>query len=182
MVDETSDVQQVITFLDDDPSLRYRQFADEMRKAFEVVLREKLDRIRDETQDDPLELYKVLIDLYNIKEFPETLQGIITTNYDDYIERAIEQVNSCPVDFGIRVEPSNDEGGSLQLLKLHGSFGWQATWPISRGYYGDATLWIPPGIQKAKNAYPFNVLWGLAREMMSCDVLRVIGCRLSPND
>ena len=44
------------------------------------------------------------------------------------------------------------------------------------------TLWIAPGIQKAKQAYPFNVLWGLAREMLSCDILRVIGCNLGAND
>ena len=43
-------------------------------------------------------------------------------------------------------------------------------------------MWIPPGIQKAKQAYPFNVLWGAARELLACDVLRVVGCRLGPND
>ena len=30
---KTADVEQVITFLDDAPSLRHRQFADEIRKA-----------------------------------------------------------------------------------------------------------------------------------------------------
>ena len=182
VIDETTDVEQVITFLDDAPSLRHREFADQIRKAFEQVLRAKLDQIRKETQEDPVELYRVLIDMYNVQQFPEILQGIITTNYDEYIEGAIEQVNNCPIDFGISVEPSSRDTESLRLLKLHGSFGWQDTWPISRANDGDATLWIPPGIQKAKNAYPFNVLWGLARETLSCDVLRVIGCRLSPND
>ena len=182
VIDETTDVEQVITFLDDAPSLRHRQFADEMRKAFEEILRDKLTQIREETQEDPVELYRVLIDMYNIDHLPETLQGIITTNYDEYIERAIEQVDDCPIDFGIRVEPSSHGTEGFRLLKLHGSFGWQDTWPISRAPDGDATLWIPPGIQKAKRAYPFNVLWGLAREMLACDVLRVIGCRLGPND
>ena len=182
VIDETTDFEHVITFLDDSPSLRHRQFAEGMRKAFEEVLRDKLRRIREETQGDPITLYKVLLDMYNINQFPETLQGIITTNYDEYIEGAIEQVYASPIDFGIRVEPSSEERDGFRLLKLHGSFGWRATWPISRGQDSDATLWIPPGIQKAKQAYPFNVLWGLAREMLSCDVLRVIGCRLGPND
>ena len=182
VIDETTDFEHVITFLDDSPSLRHRQFAEEMRKAFEEVLRDKLRRIREETQGDPITLYKVLLDMYNINQFPEALQGIITTNYDEYIEGAIEQVYTSPIDFGIRVEPSSEARDGLRLLKLHGSFGWRATWPISRGQDSDATLWIPPGIQKAKQAYPFNVLWGLAREMLSCDVLRVIGCRLGPND
>ena len=181
-IDETTDFEQIITFLDDAPSLRHRQFADEMRRVFEEVLRDKLGRIREETQEDPIGLYKVLVDMYNIDHFPEHLEGIITTNYDEYIEQAIEEVNDSAVDFGIRVEPSPQEPHGLRVLKLHGSFGWQDTWPISRGYEEFATLWIPPGIQKSKQAYPFNVLWGLAREMLSCDVLRVIGCRLSSND
>lgn len=43
-------------------------------------------------------------------------------------------------------------------------------------------LWIPPGIRKAKDRYPFNLVWGLAREVLDCDVLRVVGCRLGPSD
>ena len=181
-VDDTTDFEHLITFLDDVPSMQHREFAEEMRKAFEMVLREKLDLIREETLGDPIELYEVLLDLHNIHEFPEALQGIITLNYDEYIETAIEHVGDWAVDFGIRVEPSPQQSESLRLLKLHGSFGWQDTWPISRGDTSDATLWIPPGIQKAKQAYPFNVLWGSAREMLACDVLRVVGCRLGPND
>ena len=181
-VDEKTDIEHLITFLDDIPSLQHREFAEEMRKAFERALREKLRIIREETQDDPIQLYEVLLDAYNVDQFPEVLQGIITINYDEYIESAIERVCDCPVDFGIRVEPSSQQTYRPRLLKLHGSFGWQDTWPISKGDNGDATLWIPPGIQKAKQAYPFNVLWGSAREMLACDILRVVGCRLGPND
>ncbi len=182
IIDETTDVEHVITFLEDAPSLRHRQFANEIKKAFQVVLRDKLARIRNETQEDPVELYKVLIDMYNIAHFPEVLEGIITTNYDEFIETAIEQVSDFPIDFGINVEPSSPKTGGIRLLKLHGSFGWQDTWPVSRRHDGNNTLWLPPGIQKPKHAYPFNVLWGLAREMLSCDVLRVVGCRLAAND
>ncbi len=182
VIDETTDFEQVITFLGEAPSEIHRRFANEMKSAFEAVLRSQLQRIRTEIKDDPIELYKVLIDLYNIEEFPEKLEGIITINYDEYIEKAIEQVSTCSIDFGFRVQPSNPNTLKLRLLKLHGSFGWQDTWPTARGCDGNSTLWIPPGIQKAKQAYPFNVLWGLAREMLSCNVLRIIGCRLGPND
>ena len=182
VIDDSTDFEHVITFLDDAPSLRHRQFADEMRKAFENVLRDRLDRIRQETQGDAVGLYRVLLDMYNIRRCPESLKGIITINYDDYMEDAIEQVCETPVDFGIRVDPVLGDGDGVKLLKLHGSFGWRDTLPISRGANGDATLWIPPGIHKAKQAYPFNVLWGLARELLSCDVLRVVGCRLGAND
>ena len=182
VIDDTTDFEHIITFLADAPSLRHREFAEAMRKAFEEVLRNRLNLIGEETQGDAIKLYKVLIDMYSIQQFREVLQGIITTNYDEYIEDAIGQVGQYPVDYGVRVEPSLHQAEGIRLLKLHGSFGWQNTLPITRGQTGDATLWIPPGITKAKQAYPFNVLWGLAREMLSCDVLRIIGCRLGAND
>ena len=182
VIDDTTDFEHIITFLADAPSSRHRQFAEEMKKAFEEVLRSRLRRIREENQGDEIELYKVLIDIYNIEDCPERLQGIITTNYDEYIEDAIEQVSGCPVDFGVRIEPLCENHEGVRVLKLHGSFGWQDTLPIIRENNGNSTLWIPPGINKAKQAYPFNVLWGLAREMLACDILRVIGCRLGAND
>ena len=180
--DGDTDIEHLITFLDDIPSRQHREFAEGMRKAFEQALRDELKTIREETKDDPIELYEVLLDAHNVEQFPEVLQGIITINYDEYIETAIERVHDCPADFGIRVEPSSEQMEGPRLLKLHGSFGWRDTWPISRGNNDGATLWIPPGIQKAKQAYPFNVLWGSAREMLACDILRVVGCRLGPND
>ena len=182
VIDDTTDFEHIITFLDDAPSLRHREFAQAMRKAFEEVLRNRLRLISEETQGDAIRLYKVLLDIYRIPGQPEVLQGLITTNYDEYLEDAIEQAGKFSIDFGVQIEPLPQRAEVIRLLKLHGSFGWQDTLPISRGQTGDTTLWIPPGINKAKQAYPFNALWGLAREMLSCDVLRVIGCRLGAND
>lgn len=182
VIDPSVDFEQIITFLSNAPSSRHRKFAEEMRVAFEKLLRRRLDLIREETQGDVFRLYKVLIDMHNIEQSPEVLQGIITTNYDEYIESAVKELGQDPVDFGVRVEPSCDSAGSIRLLKLHGSLGWQDTLPVARGQAGDDTLWIPPGIEKSKQSYPFNVIWGLAREILSCDVLRVIGCQLGTND
>ena len=182
VIDPSVDIEHIITFLSNAPSSRHRKFAGAMRGAFEQVLRDRLDLIREETQGDVFRLYKVLIDMHNIDQCPEVLQGIITTNYDEYIESAVEELGQDPVDFGVSVEPSSDKAGGIRLLKLHGSFGWQDTLPVAREQAGDATLWIPPGIDKSKQSYPFNVIWGLAREMLSCDVLRVIGCQLGTND
>ena len=181
-IDGSTDIEHIVSFLDDAPSSSHRRFAEEMRGAFEKVLREKLDRIDSEIGDDAIRLYRVLVDMHNLEDFPEALHGIITTNYDEYMERAIEQVNGVPADFGIQVEPAADEKSPIQLLKLHGSFGWQDSWPIRLSPGNQNPLWIPPGINKATQAYPFNLLWGLAREMLSCDLLRIIGCRLVPND
>ena len=182
VIDDTTDYEHIITFLADAPSLLHREFAEAMRKAFEEVLRSRLNLIGKETQGDATKLYKVLLDMHSIQHFLEDLQGIITTNYDEYIEDAISQLGQHSVDFGIRVEPPGEQSEEIRLLKLHGSFGWRDTWPVGRWQDGEDTLWIPPGVNKAKQIYPFNVLWGLARQMLSCDVLRVIGCRLAAND
>lgn len=181
-LDESTDFEHLCTFLEEAPSVVHRQFGQDMKRTFEKVLRSQLSLIREETENDPVELYAVLLDMHTIKDCPESLQGILTTNYDEYIETAMETLVGLPVDFGVRVLPSPPQAKGIRLLKLHGSFGWRQTWPITRVENSDRTVWIPPGIQKAKTEYPFSVLWGLAREMLSCDVLRVVGCRLGPND
>ena len=182
VIDETTDVEQVITFLEDAPSARHRELAATMKTAFESVLRRELDLIANEAGSDATRLYKVLIDVHNIQACPETLHGIITTNYDEYLEAAIEEVSGRNVDFGIQVEPSRLQLVDYPLLKLHGSFGWEDRWPITLNSHTDRTLWIPPGINKAKQSYPFNTLWGLARELLACDILRIVGFSLGSND
>ena len=181
VVNKATDFEHIMTFLEESPSRPHRKLANDMREAFEEVLREKLDSIHTEIGTSPVELYEVLLDMYDVEGFPEVLRGILTTNYDGYIEEAIRRRCTGPVNFGFNMTRAGAASDDAPLLKLHGSFGWGDTWPIS--FDGeDATLWIPPGIQKAKQGYPFSVIWGLARDLLSCDILRVIGCRLSSND
>ena len=181
VLDDNTDFEHIITFLEDAPSQPHREFAQKLRRAFEKVLREKLDRIEEETRGDAVFLFRVLIDMYCIRDFPEDLQGIITTNYDDLIEKAIHQLG-YRTDYGIHINPSTEDSRHILLLKLHGSFGWRDSFPVTLKRKRGPTLWIPPGINKAKQAYPFNLLWGLARELLSCDVLRIVGCSLRAND
>lgn len=184
VVDENSDYEHIITFLDQSVSAKHRAFAEDLRTVFERVLRHKLGSIEDELGESPIGLYEALLDMYEVpdfkKEFKEELGGVLTINYDDYIEQAVASFSKT-VDFGVRIQSRSSGPDSMRVLKLHGSFGWQHAWPISP--VSDGTpLWIPPGIQKAKDQYPFNVLWGLAREMLDCDVLRIVGCKLGSND
>ena len=180
IIGDDADFEHVITFFDESPSALHRDFADELRRIFEKVLSEQLTHIERELGTDRVALYSALLDMYNIDGFDERLQGILTLNYDEYIEAAAEAVGEH-VDFGIAADDGTDN--RLSLLKLHGSFGWQDVWPIrQRSNSEHRPLWIPPGIRKAKDRYPFNLLWGLAREMLNCDILRIVGCRLGPND
>ena len=183
LVYDESDVEHMITFLDESPSALHRQFAEDLRRAFFAVLRERLAELSTSLGSHRFFLYSTLLDMYLIDGFPESLGGILTINYDDYVENAARAVYGHPVDYGVSVDNLKTRKTCFRLLKLHGSFNWRDTWPIEeQGRRSAFPLWIPPGIQKLKDRYPFGVLWGLARELLECDILRIIGCRLSGND
>jgi len=175
------DFEHIITFLDESPSALHRKFAAELRTIFEDVLRGRINKIKGELGRVPDDLYFLLLDMYSIHNFPESLAGFLTLNYDTFLEAAIERSATHYCDPGVPISRVQDSRRALRTLKLHGSFEWQETWPITAGH-GESTLWIPPGIEKAKQRYPFNLLWGLARELLDCDIVRVVGCRLAAND
>ena len=180
--DEDTEFEHIITFLDESPSERHRNFAGRLREAFQSVLRRQLDAIEREV-GNRLTLYSALLDMHRIEGFGEELKAILTTNYDNFAETAARKGHNMAIDFGIQMEDQDcEEKEVLRLLKLHGSFSWHDEWPVREASAPPKTLWIPPGIQKSKGRYPFNVLWGLAREALDCDVLRIVGCRLSGSD
>ena len=189
LVDEHTDYEHIITFLDESPSAIHRTFAHQLRVTFEKVLRQRLAHAENELGKDRFRLYAALLDMYNVDNCPEQLAGIITINYDNYIEEAANAASQTPIDYGVPVNARPPQGQALRLLKLHGSFNWRDVWPIQKldpsadpNFDAFDTLWIPPGIQKDKARYPFNTLWGNARELLDCDLLRIIGCRLSASD
>ena len=185
-VDPESDVEQVITFLEDSNSPEHHRLAEQLRIGFRKSLSNRLSEIEEELDFVPAELYAVLIDLHLIPEHREHLTGIITLNYDNLIEHAICSLHGMAIDFGIHIgKPVKNPDNSVLLIKLHGSFDWFSEWPITISEDAESVidpLWIPPGIQKAKGTYPFNLLWGKAHELLECDVFRVVGCNLSAND
>ena len=184
----STDIEQLITFFDESPASIHRRFAEALRSIFECVLRDKFQDIERELGMARSSLYYALLDLYNVNGFNETLSGILTLNYDDYIELALQQIfyesEECNLESVDNFGLGRVNGWSF--LKLHGSFAWSDTWPISARSIteepGTRPLWIPPGIRKQKERYPFNLVWGKARDVLDCDVLRVIGCSLVPGD
>ena len=185
-IDPKSDVEQVITFLEDSKSPEHHRLAEQLRNGFRKSLSNRLNEIEEELNFVPAELYAVLIDLHLIPEHKEKLTGIITLNYDNLIEHAICSLHGMAVDYGIHVgETVKNPDKSILLIKLHGSFDWSSEWPITISEDVESVidpLWIPPGIQKAKGTYPFNLLWGKAHELLECDIFRIVGCNLSAND
>ena len=186
VIDAETDVEHVITFLEESASWTHRMVAGQLRKVFRSVLQRRLNKIKKDLNLEAAELYATLIDLHKIPEFMEELSGILTLNYDNLLESAICDLHKMRVDFGIRIaNPLQSRRQALKVLKLHGSFDWIDEWPIGREESldgGRMPLWMPPGIQKAKANYPFGVLWGMARELLECDILRIVGCKLSEND
>ena len=129
--------------------------------------------------------------MYEIKGINEKIGGIITLNYEDLIEKAIFNVKGR-IDYAInfrnnskQFKQNNINNKTIPLLKLHGSFNWKNEFPVclvDKIKREDDVLWIPPGVEKNKNNYPFSLIWGKAKEMLDCDILRVVGCSLNRND
>ena len=175
--------EPVVTFLEASPSSLHQLFATRLRKIFAQVLRSRLAAAENELGDDRFSLYAALLDMYQLPGCPEHLQGFLTLNYDNFLDSAAQSIADRPIDFGIALRPPPEptEKRPLPLIKLHGSFDWKGTWPVTRSN-GKSGLWIPPGINKNKQNYPFTRLWGAARDLLDCQVLRIVGCQLSSTD
>ena len=176
------DIEQLITFLEDSPATEYREFADDLRDVFSNVLRSRLEEVENEPGSSRSRLYAALVDMHEVAGNEERLQGFLTLNYDVFLERAIVRELGREVDYGIAPSNHGETSRHVTVLKMHGSFGWSRNWPIETNLRHSTGVWIPPGIKKPKNDYPFNVIWGRARELLDCDILRIIGCNLGPND
>ncbi len=96
IVGEEADFEHLITFFDESPSAVHRAFADGMREVFEDVLDARLQQIELEYGRSRTSLYAALFDMYNVKGIDETLHGVLTLNYDDYIEVAAAEIHDSP--------------------------------------------------------------------------------------
>jgi hypothetical protein len=132
-------------------------------------------------------LYSVLFDFHSIGDLNEKITGVLSLNYEDLLEQTLLWHLSTNINYYIARKTRRNANREIPVVKLHGSFSWKNRRPIfvdvSRKINSDDALWIPPGVDKKRENYPFNVLWGKAFELlMECDVLRVIGCSLNRND
>ena len=181
-VAQDMDYEHLITFFEQSPSALHRSFAVDLRDVFEAVLTKRFKQVHEEQGATPDALYLGLLDFHSVDGQSEVLQGFLTLNYDQYLEHAIARSPIHSLDPGISVVSQPGDGQPIRVLKLHGWFEWTDGWPISSPKDLGETVWIPPGIRKVKERYPFNLLWGLARELLDCDILRIIGCNLGAND
>ncbi len=194
----TIDIEQIITLYEHDVDKKHHIAATRLRELFRNELTSRIVQVICGQSNDAgcifhSGLLAALIDMHEIKPWDEELCGIITTNYDDLIERALQNVNGG-FDYTFELVNKTAEyctGTGKPLIKLHGSFNWIGEYPIeldkpaNSGYAGlnsDYIIWAPPGAVKNKTDYPFSAVWNRARELLNCDILRIIGCSLSRND
>lgn len=187
---EGIDIEHYISLLESLHHHQYENVAETLRSLFCEVVQTGL--MEDGVQIRPL-LEMALIQMHGAISDIEEFRGIISLNYDSLLDRAINEVRTG-INYHIKCECVHGSANyNLNkelppLIKLHGSFNWRKGFPNIRIdeqasiKYKSEMLWIPPSIGKIKDTYPFNSLWGKAFEMLDCDILRVVGCKLNQND
>ena len=123
-------------------------------------------------------LHKALLELHQHEKIKnqEELTGLISLNYDSVLDEAYKATYKISPNYCL--SSIKDEG--VPLLKLHGSFNWDSI--KIRGRKRMVQI-IPLGANKNYLHVPYNFIWNRALDILiDCDILRVIGCSLSPND
>ena len=187
LVKEDLDVEHLITLYESTGISEHENIAKKLKSLFWKEIRDRISKLGPNYQP---RLLAALIDMHEISELNERLHGILTLNYEGLIEKAIQLVRPGAINYGLTIISkvrSPKTGHPVPLIKLHGSFNWKNEFPIALRSEGsirsaENVLWIPPGVEKKRERYPFNILWGKARELLDCDILRIVGCSLNRND
>ena len=187
LADENSDVEHLLTLYESTGISEHDTIAKKLKELFMREIQERVGKLGKEYTP---RLLSALIDMHNVPALNEELKGIITLNYEELLERAFQDVKGG-INYSISMNCLHDHltfGKDVEpILKLYGSFNWKNEFPISltdedKIKRPEEVLWIPPGVEKRRERYPFSILWGRAREILDCDILRVIGCSLNRND
>ncbi|MFA6979349.1 MAG: SIR2 family protein [Ignavibacteriaceae bacterium] len=193
LMDPSVDIEHLISILDTNyhykSTQKIREYYHDAIISLSRDVLENIEKPISNRNEKPVfdpNLYSILIDSHSIKDIREKVICLLTLNYEDILEKALKAHLNIDADYLIEKSTKNSKK-RIPVLKLHGSFNWKNTRPIKVKKAHEMTsgeaLWIPPGIDKKKETYPFNVLWGKAFEyLMECNTLRVVGCSLSRND
>lgn len=182
---EGIDAEHLITLYEASGTKKHNEVAKQLKKLFREEIEERIGEL--DQMFSPT-LFASLIDMHSIDGLHEELVAILTINYEDLIERAMQQVKGG-VNYLIKTVNRHSSycvgEDCIPVLKLHGSFNWKNEYPVAIEKDiedEEDVLWIPPGVVKRREYYPFSLIWGRAKELLDCDILRIIGCSLSRND
>lgn len=178
------DVEHLITLYEASGTLKGNEIARKLKELFREQIQRKINNLS--TSFVPA-LLSALIDMHNISGLNEDLVVALTINYEDFIERAMQHITGG-INYSIKINNHTSfiiNEKTIPVLKLHGSFNWRNDYPIvvdDNIAKEEDILWIPPGVNKRREFYPLDMIWGKAKELLDCDILRVIGCSLNRND
>jgi hypothetical protein len=186
-----ANIEHLISLYESVGTEKHKKIAQKLKELFREAILNKLKLLENNYPSFKPILISSVIDMHEIKGFKEELIAILTLNYDDITELAINEINNS-INYYIKVKTSEtnhkfNNRNIFPFIKLHGSFNWKRDYPVRIVDKFDLrnecdVLWIPPGVEKKKDNYPFNMLWAKAKELLSCDILRIIGCSLNRND
>lgn len=146
------------------------------------LVRQDIESILTKPRVGRFYLHKALFELHRLNTVRrhEKLLALISLNYDDILDRAYKKVLEKEANYCFSLESNVPLAKNLPLLKLHGSFNWNAE--TIRGRRRTIEI-IPFGSNKNYLHAPYGFIWSRALEVLiECDKLRVIGCSLSQND
>ena len=180
-----ADIEQLITLHEAAGTSQHTDIAKGLKSLFRIELQKRIDELGKSFFP---QLIAALIDMHSIDGLGEELALILTTNYEDLIEKVIQRIKGG-INYSVSAIFKDDsycfKEQCVPVLKLHGSFNWKNEYPIviqDDIEKDEDTIWIPPGVVKRRDLYPFNIIWGKAKELLEVDLLRIIGSSLSRND
>lgn len=146
------------------------------------LVQEDIETILTSSRTRRFYLHKALLEFHKSKatQKQEKLIGLISLNYDDVLDEAFRELYEDDPNYCFSLNTDAPSPEDIPLLKLHGSFNW--TDKTIRGMIKTIEI-IPLGASKTYLHAPYSFIWNRALEVLiECDILRVIGCSMSPND
>lgn len=182
---EGINIEDLITLYEMSGTREHGEIAEKLKTLFRNEIEEIIGQLGGSFAPT---LFTALIDLHSVKNLNEELVLILTTNYEDLVEMAMQRAKGG-INYSIKTVCTDGyyclKENGVPILKLHGSFNWKNKYPITvqkKIKKEKDVIWIPPGVVKRRQYYPFDLVWGKARELLECDTLRIVGSSLSKND
>ena len=92
------DVEQLLTLYESTNNRKFKRISSGLRRIYKEEIENRLSLLGDNYVP---KILTALIDMHEIEDLPEKLAGIITINYEDFIERAFKEVKGeeiCVID------------------------------------------------------------------------------------
>jgi len=174
---------ELLISLFEDNSQNIEGSTESVIKKIKVLIEQDITSILTTRRVSKFSLYRGLLEYHGLITNKETLIGLITLNYDSLLDIAYKYKFGGEPDYSRsskREISRKSKSEKLPLLKLHGSFDWDSVKILGKS---QKIPIIPLGASKNFLRIPYNFIWGRTLELLvESDILRIVGCSLSPND